>query len=144
MKTLPMKWTRNQWGELSATGMLSPLPGTMIAKLHYFSQYIWHFSNLVTLARKDIAKQSEFKLHKKLAYAVERLTAEKAQRLWVRTDTNKTTVWSINQDAITFRCFLLLLLLFLYWYHFDPWTHHMETPHVMEKLIHWSDMLQLR
>ena len=62
------EWTRNQWGELSATGMLSPLPGTMIAKLHYFSQYIWHFSNLLTSARKDIVKQSEFKLHIKLAF----------------------------------------------------------------------------
>ena len=42
----------------------------------------------IKIARKGFVKQSE--LHKELAYAVDCLTAEMAQRLSVRTDANKT------------------------------------------------------
>ena len=53
----------------------------------------------IKIARKGFVKQSE--LQKELAYAVDCLTAEMAQRLSVRTDANKTTASSRNHDAIS-------------------------------------------
>ena len=44
-------------------------------------------------------KQSQ--LHEELAYAIDGLTVEMAQRLGVRTDAKKTTASSTNCDAIS-------------------------------------------
>ena len=54
----------------------------------------------IKVTGKRFVKQSQL-IHEELAYAVDCLTVEMAQRLGVRTDAKKATASSMNRDAIS-------------------------------------------